>query len=120
MRFLMTYDSADHGPPDPEKMAAIARFTEEMMASGALVDTGGMLPVSQGARVKVAGGAFTVTDGPFPETKEVVLGYAIVKVASKEEAIDLARRFMLIAGDGEGEIRQLMGPADEPHHQPHR
>jgi hypothetical protein len=95
-------------------MEAIARFSEEMVRSGVLVDTGGILPSAQGARVRLAGGKLTVTDGPFPETKELIVGYAIVQVASKAEAIEVSRRFMSIAGDGEGEIRQLVGPSDGP------
>ncbi len=110
MRFLMTYTGDETTPPDPQKLAALGKFTEEMIASGVVVDTGGIMPLSQGARVKQAGGTFTVTDGPFPETKELIVGYAIIEVASKEEAIEMARRFMAVAGDGEGEIRLLFGP----------
>ncbi len=116
MRFLMTYIGSDTSPPTPEKMAAIGKLVEENTRAGILLDTGGMLPLSKGARVKQTGGKFTATDGPFPETKELVVGYAIIQVRSKEEAIEQARRFMAIAGDGEGEIRQLSGPGDAPHH----
>lgn len=114
MRFLMTYHSTVTAPPTPEKMAAIARFSEEMMRSGVLVDTGGIMPTA--ARVAQADGKFTSTDGPFPETKELIVGYAIVNVKSQAEAVELARRFMAVAGDGHGELKQLMGPADGPHH----
>lgn len=116
MRFLLTYTATDNSPPSPEKMAAIGKLVEDNMKSGILLDTGGMLPLSKGARVKQTGGKFTATDGPFPETKELVIGYAIVQVRSKEEAIEQARRFMAVAGDGEGEVRQLSGPGDDPHH----
>ncbi len=116
MRFLMTFTADDNGPPSPEKLAAIGKLTEEMMRSGVVLDTGGILPPSKGARVKMKQGKFTATDGPFPETKELIVGYAIVQAKSKEEAIELTRRFMAVAGDGEGEIRQLVGPADGPHH----
>lgn len=116
MRFLMTYRGDDRSPPTPEKMEAIGKFSAEMMKSGVLVDTGGIMGASQGADIALRKGKFTVTDGPFPETKELVVGYAIVQVKSKEEAIELARRFMTVAGEGEGEIRRLMGPADGPHH----
>jgi hypothetical protein len=116
MRFLMTYTSADTTPPSAEKTAELGRFGEDMIRSGVLVDSGGILPISKGSRVKLAGGKFTVTDGPFPETKELIVGYAIVQVKSKEEAVEVARRFMSIAGDGDGEIRQLVGPGDGPPH----
>jgi hypothetical protein len=108
MRFLMTYNAADP-TPNPEKGAAIGAFVEEMR-SGHLVDTGGILPLA--ARVAMTGGKFTATDGPFPETKELIVGYAIVQVKSQAEAVELARRFMAVAGDGTGDVRQLMGPHD--------
>jgi hypothetical protein len=116
MRFLLTFTADDNTPPSPEKMAALAKFGEDSAKAGILLDTGGILPSSKGARVRLAGSKFTVTDGPFPETKELIVGYAIVQVKSKEEAIEVARRFMKVAGDGEGEIRQLIGPGDGPHH----
>jgi hypothetical protein len=116
MRFLLTFNADDHGPPSPEKLAALGKFTEEMVRSGVVLDTGGILPSSAGARVKLKAGKFTATDGPFAETKELILGYAIVQAKSREEAVELTRKFMMIAGDGEGEIRQLVGPGDGPHH----
>jgi hypothetical protein len=116
MRFLMTYHADDHSPPTPEKMKAIEKFATEMAASGMLLDTGGIMPIQMGAKTLQKDGKFTVTDGPFVETKELVVGYAIVQVKTKEEAIELSRRFMAVAGDGRGEIRQLSGPADGPHH----
>jgi len=60
--------------------------------------------------VTSSGGEITVTDGPFTEAKEAVVGFALVEVRSKEEAIELARRFRKIAGDGVSEIRQVFGP----------
>jgi hypothetical protein len=116
MRFLMTFQGDDQSPPTPEKMAAIGKFSEEMAKSGVLIDTGAILPSSQGARVKMKQAKFTATDGPFPETKELLVGYAIIHAKSRADAVEHARRFMAIAGDGEGEIRQLVGPADGPHH----
>lgn len=113
MRFLLTYNGTDTNP-DPKKAQEIANFSQEMAKSGVLLDTGGILPLA--AKVSQTGGTFRHTDGPFPETKELVVGYAIVQVKSQAEAVELARRFMAVAGDGTGEIRQLMGPADGPHH----
>jgi hypothetical protein len=110
MQFLMIYTPDDATPPSAEKMAELGKFSEEAAKAGGLVATGGILPSSKGARVRLSKGKFTVTDGPFPETKEVIAGWAIVKVNSKEEAIEQARRFMMIAGDGKGEIRQLTDP----------
>jgi hypothetical protein len=106
-------------PPTPELMAAIAKLTDEMRASGVLVSTGGLYPSAKGARLRLAGGKVTVTDGPFTETKEMVGGYAIVKVKSKEEALDISRRFMQIHADVLGssyeldaEARQMYEPSD--------
>jgi hypothetical protein len=77
--------------------------------------TEGLAPSSQGARVRISDGEFTVTDGPFAETKELVAGYAIIEAESKEEAIELAKRFLRVMGEGESEIRLMhQGPNCEP------
>jgi hypothetical protein len=115
MKFLMTYEqSANLAPPTPEKMAAIGSFTQEMMKSGVLVMTGGLQRPTKGTRIKMTGGDFTVLDGPFAETKELIDGFALVEVKSKQEALDVARRFMAIAGDGQGEILQVFDPGGPP------
>jgi hypothetical protein len=128
MRFMMlvkaTRDSEAGAPPNPELMAAIGRLTEEQLASGKLVamlDGGGLLPSSMGARVRLAGGRVTAVDGPFTESKELVGGYAIMEVASREDALELGRQFMQVHADvmgpsyeGELEIRPLFGPDDVP------
>src|SRR5260370_30054646 len=105
MKFLMTYAQARKtAPPTSEHIAAVAKFTEEMAASGALLMTGGLQRPTKGTQVKLAGGKFTATDGPFAETKELIDGFALVQAKSRDEAIELARRFMSVAGDGEGAI----------------
>jgi hypothetical protein len=121
MKFMMmvkagkAYEAGE--PPTKELLDAIGQITREMIEKGVLVDTGGLLPSRTGARVRVAGGKLTVLDGPFTETKELVGGYAILKVPSRDEAIALGRRFMKIHADvlgpayeGELEIRQLAEP----------
>jgi hypothetical protein len=105
MRFLMIYTPASAAPPTAEKMAAIGKFSENMAKTGKIVSTGGLLP--NGGKLRLSKGQFT--DGPFPEAKEVVIGWAVVDVTSKEEAIEVARRFLAVAGDGESEIRQIVG-----------
>jgi hypothetical protein len=111
MRYLMMFTPSSKAPPTPEQMAGLGKFTREMTQSGALVSTGALLPPSTGAKVSLSAGKFTVTDGPYPETKELIVGWAVVNASSKEEALALARRFMQVAGEGESEIRQLMdGP----------
>jgi hypothetical protein len=110
-------------PPSPELMAAIGQHTEEMVKAGVVLETGGLLPSSKGARVQVGGGKVTVTDGPFTEAKELVGGYAILRAKSKQEAIEMGTAFMKIHADvlgpsyeGQLEIRQLadFGPNGEP------
>ena len=102
-------------PPSPEMMAAMNVFIAEQKAAGTLLMTGGMLPVSMGgARVNSKGGKFTVMDGPFAETKEVIAGWAIIRVNSLAEAIEASRKFYQIVGDGQGEIRQIVDDEDGP------
>ena len=112
MRFMMLYrpeGDEDNDPPTAENMAEMGKFIEDLAKSGVLVAADGLQPSSKGARVRLAGGKTTVTDGPFTETKELIAGFAIVQVESMEVAIELGKRFLKIAGDGESEIR-LMHP----------
>jgi hypothetical protein len=77
------------------------------MRSGELLATEGCLPTALGARVRKDGSKVTVKDGPFTESKEVVGGFAILQARSKEHAIELAKEFLQVAGEGECEIRQI-------------
>ena len=122
MRFMMlvksTKDSEAGLPPNPALMAAIGKLAEEATRRGQMVDAGGLLPTSQGTRIRVAKGKTSVTDGPFAETKELVGGYAVFDLKSKEEAVQMGRQFMQIHTDvlgpsyeGELEIRPMFdGP----------
>ena len=108
MRFLSIYKTAERStPPTEQEMATMGKLIEEGMKSGWLLATEGCLPTSLGARVRRGGGKINVTDGPFTETKEVVGGFAILKANSKQDAIELARKFLQVAGEGECELRQL-------------
>jgi len=108
MRFLSIYKTVERtSPPTSEEMATMGKLVEEGMKAGWLLSTEGCLPTALGARVRRSGGKLSVTDGPFTEAKEVVGGFAILKVNSKEEAIELARKFLQVAGEGECELRQL-------------
>ena len=108
MRFLSIYKTAETGvPPTPEHVAAMGRLIEESMKSGELIATEGCLPSAKGARVRRTAGKVTITDGPFTESKELVAGFALLEAPSKEAAIEMTRRFLDIAGDGECEIRQV-------------
>jgi hypothetical protein len=106
MRFLMTVNGGG-APPDQELFAEMGRFVEELTRSGVLLATGGL---DRGTHVTSRGGSITMTDGPFTESKEVIVSFALIEVRSKEEAVELARRFWTIVGDGEGDIRQVFGP----------
>ena len=106
MRFLMTTTKAD--PPDDKLVVEMDRLVEEMTRKGVLLAADGLDPV--GTHVTSSGGKITVTDGPFTESKETILSFALVEVRSKEEAIELAKRFWQIVGNGEGAIRQVYGP----------
>lgn len=121
MRFLSIYKTAEtNAPPTPEEMARMGQLIEEAMREGWLLSTEGCLPSATGARIRRSGEKVTVADGPFTESKELVGGFAILQAASKEEAIELCRRFLGVAGEGECELRQLYeagdvecGPAQE-------
>jgi hypothetical protein len=108
MRFLSIYKTVERAsPPTQEEMATMGKLVEEGMKAGWLLSTEGCLPTTLGARVRQSGGKATVTDGPFTEAKEMVGGFAIFKVSSKEEAIELAKNFLSVVGQGECELRQL-------------
>jgi hypothetical protein len=109
MRYLMTALTTETTPaPDEKLYVEMAAFVEEMTAAGILLATGGLAP--QGVRVVSRGDELTVTDGPFTEAREAVAGFALVEVASQEEAVELARRFRRIVGDGESVLQQVFGP----------
>ena len=116
MRFLSIYKTAETGvPPTPEHVAAMGKLIEESMKAGELIATEGCLPSVKGARVRRAGGNVTVTDGPFTESKELVAGFALLEAPSREAAVEMTRRFLEVAGDGECEIRQIYEtPASGP------
>src|SRR5246500_628436 len=108
MRFLSIYKTVERNtPPTPEEMAAMGKLIEEGMKAGWLLATEGCLPTKLGARVRRSGSSVSVTDGPFTEAKEMIGGFAILKANSKDEAIELAKHFLSIAGPGECELRQL-------------
>ena len=108
MKFLSLYKNVERNtPPSQQEMAAMGKLIEEGMKKGWLVATEGCLPSALGARVRRSAGHITVTDGPFTEAKEVVGGFAILNANSKEEAIQLAKDFLKVVGEGECEIRQI-------------
>ncbi len=109
MKFLCIYKPSkpEGTPPTQREMAEMGQLIMEAKKAGWLLSTEGCLPTSLGARVRQANGKVTVTDGPFTESKEVIGGFAMLQANSKEEAIELTKRFLQVAGDGESEIRQV-------------
>jgi hypothetical protein len=109
MRFMILYKSGkdSDAPPSQQEMAAVGQLIEDMAKAGVLIATDGLQPSSKGARVRISGGKFTLTDGPFTETKELIAGYAIVQTKSKADAIELAKRFLKVMEEGESEIRLM-------------
>ena len=114
MRFLSIYKSVEtNTPPSAEHMAKMGKLVEDGMKAGWLLATEGCLPSAMGARIRRAGNKTTVGSGPFADSKEVTGGFAIVQAKSREEAIELTKSFLALAGDGECEIRQLYTAGDE-------
>jgi hypothetical protein len=107
MRYLMMSKASDTAP-DEKLYVEMGKFIEELTVTGALLATGGLEP--SGVVMTSRGDEITVTDGPFAEAKEAVAGFALIEVRSKEEAIELGRRFRKIVGDGESVIQQVFGP----------
>ena len=109
MRFMMLYKPGKETdtPPSEREIAQLGAFIQELASQGVLLATDGLQSSSNGTRVRIAKDKFTVTDGPFTETKELVAGYAIVQVKSKADAIDLAKRFLRVVGEGESEVRLM-------------
>lgn len=113
MQYLVydpNYNPEAAAPPTPELMAEMGKFIGEAMQAGVLVTTGALQP--KGTRLRLSGGKFTVTDGPFIELKELLGGWAVIRANSLEEAIEWCKRFRKIVGDGESEIVQVFGPGD--------
>lgn len=90
--------------PSEALLSAMAKYNEELMKAGVLVDLTGLQPSSKGFRVKFSGGKRAVIDGPFPETKELIAGFWIIQVKSREEALEWAKRAPAPHENGEGEI----------------
>lgn len=114
MKFLCVYKPGkpEGTPPTQQHMEEMDQLIQEAFREGWLLSTEGCLPSAKGARVRRSGDKFTVTDGPFTEAKELIGGFALIRAASKEEAIELTKRFLKVAGDGESEIRQIWEQPD--------
>jgi hypothetical protein len=107
-----TLDESKWGPPTGEELKKMEKLVDEETRAGILVGTGGLLPSKDGVRVTSTSGKLTIVDGPFAEAKELIGGFGIFEVKSGAEAIEAAKRFLAVAGDGECEIRPMFGPSD--------
>jgi hypothetical protein len=114
MRFMIivkaTKDSEAGVRPSEALFAAMADYHEQLVKAGVLLDASGLQPTSKGWRIKFAQGKRSVVDGPFAEAKELIAGYTIIQVKSREEALEWSRRFpnpSIDGKDGEIEVRQL-------------
>jgi len=119
MRFMMLVKASENsGPPPKELMDAIAKLGEQASKDGSMIESGGLAPSAMSTRVRLAQGKITALDGPFPETKELVGGYAVFEFKSKEEAVESTLRFMELhrkhwpGWEGETEIRQIFTQQD--------
>jgi hypothetical protein len=124
MRFMIvvkaTKDAEAGKMPEEKMIAAMATYHEELGKAGVLLDASGLQPSSKGWRVKYSGGRLVVIDGPFTEAKELIAGYTIIQVKSREEALEWTKRFPNPVGEraeAEIEVRQLFeledfGPSD--------
>ncbi len=101
--------------PGEQLIGEMAEYHEELVRAGVLLDAAGLRPTSKGARIRYSKGKRTMTDGPFTEAKEIIAGYTLIQVKSREEALEWAKRFPNPHGEGadaEIEIRQLYEPDD--------
>jgi hypothetical protein len=117
MRFLMLVKHGENpGPPPKEFLDAMARLGEEAAKSGTMIQSGGLSPIAKSTSVRLSRGQVTAIDGPFTESKEVVGGFAMFELKSREEAIEGAKQFMELhkkywpGWEGETEVRQVLGP----------
>ena len=114
MRFMMIMKpniDEEHWAPDPEAMAAMGKYNDELRKAGVLLAVDGLQPTAEGARVSFAGGRATVTDGPFTESKELIGGFWLIQAKSKEEAIQWVIRCPALDGDVI-EVRRVAEPSD--------
>src|SRR5580658_4664188 len=98
MMFIIPNVSETDWMPSPEAVAAMGKYNNELTKAGVLLALDGLHPTSKGARVSGAGRKITVTDGPFTEAREIIGGYSLIDVSSKEEAIEWAKRCPAVAG----------------------
>ena len=118
--FIRHSEKFRESAPPAALMEAMGKFVQQSRTDGTLVDTGGLLPSKEGARVRLTGGKISVTDGPFIDSKEIIGGWAILQASTKAEALRVATEFMDLhrrhwpAFEGESEVRPMFEPGQGP------
>jgi hypothetical protein len=118
--FIRHSESFRASPPPAALMEAMGGFVQRSRADGTLVDTGGLLPSKDGFRIRLSNGTLTLTDGPFTESKEIIGGWAILDVPSRQDAVRIATEFMELHHrhwpdfEGESEVRPMFEPGKGP------
>jgi hypothetical protein len=110
MRYLCVYRpgrAETDAPANPDELQALGKLIDEMQRAGVLLATEGCMSSSKGVRIRVDSGRYTVTDGPFAETKDLIGGFCLMQVKTKAEAVEWGKRFLAVVREGETEIRQL-------------
>lgn len=110
MRFLCVYKPGvpeTNTPPTAEEQAVMGKLIGDMAKAGVLLGVEGCLPSSFGARLRIEDGKYSMTDGPFPETKELIAGFCLLQVKSKDEALEWTKRFLALVKHGTSEVLQL-------------
>lgn len=116
MRFMFIVTSAHTMPPSPKLLEAMHKLADREIKAGRMLDNGGLMPLATGAQVRITDGQLSVVDGPFVEAKEVIGGYAVFELRSKEEAVASAVEFMQLHKDfmpgweGTCELRAFASP----------
>jgi hypothetical protein len=117
---VMLSMSPEVGPPPPALTQTMAEAMREAFASGLMIDAGGLMPMADSTQFTLRGGALERIDGPYAEAKEVVGGYAVLDVRSHEEAVEGARRMMVIhqqhwpGWEGSAQVRRIGEPEEGP------
>ena len=116
MRFMLMFKPDKPPPPGvhacKENLPEMAACLSELKKAGVVLSTTGLLSSETGARIRLSDGNLSVIDGPFAEAKEMIAGIVIVQVDSKPQAVELAKRFLTIAGGGVGDVVQIVEPAE--------
>jgi hypothetical protein len=106
--YTLADESTPQPPPNPDLYERMGRFVEEAVNAGVIVATGGIAPTSEGVKITLTDGDYSVIDGPFTEVKELVGGWALMECRDLAEAVEWSKRFLGVLGGGEVRVRPVM------------